>query len=322
MVLIVCSLYVSQFAPEGFLSLSELEVDEVLEDVRLECARSGKDFPSLSLWLDLSGLAYVYDCGVSASCRFGTIKSMNVVKHDSGPCPSTIAEPCVVTDDTGPRTGSDDNRIETSEEVADQEAGGVNEIEIPSDANQLKEDGIPATNSSDTNENNLVDDAADNDSPQMAPPDAQVEISDLTSQRPTDMPTSENPEQLNTVNGDPDNQDNEDADIAHMEDNHLEKKSLVEEELLPEEGNWLTRETLEVPEGNMNMESDIIQNGDATGDDLNIEQVFEPGCVLVEFKRIECSRVAAHSLHGRLFDERPVTVEYVSLDLYRRKYGG
>ncbi|XP_030463982.1 uncharacterized protein LOC115683587 [Syzygium oleosum] len=280
------------FAPEGFLSLSELEVDEVLEDVRLECA------------------------------RFGTIKSMNVVKHDSGPCRSTIAEPCVITDDTGPRTGSDDNRIETSEEVADQEAGGVNEIEIPSDANQLKEDGIPATNSSDTNENNLVDDVADNDSPQMAPPDAQVEISDLTSQRTTDMPTSENPEQLNTVNGDPDNQDNEDADIAQMEDNHLEKKSLVEEELLPEESNWSTRETLEVPEGNMNMESDIIQNGDAKGDDLNIEQVFEPGCVLVEFKRIECSSVAAHSLHGRLFDERPVTVEYVSLDLYRRKYGG
>ncbi|KAF8015823.1 hypothetical protein BT93_H1385 [Corymbia citriodora subsp. variegata] len=279
------------FAPEGFLSLSELEVDEILEDVRLECA------------------------------RFGTIKSVNVVKHDTGPCPSTISEPCVVPDDAGQRMEKDANRIETSEEVACQEPRVVNEIEIPSDANQLKEDGVPATHSNDTNENNLADDAADNDSSQMAPPDAQVECSDLTSERTTDMPTSENPEQLNSVNGDSDNQDNEDADVAQMEENRLEKKSLVEEELLPEESNWSMRETLEVPKGNMNMESDTIQNSDAKGDDLMIEQVFEPGCVLVEFKRAECSGVAAHSLHGRLFDERTVMVEYVSLDLYRRKFG-
>ncbi|KAI3442116.1 uncharacterized protein J3R85_001714 [Psidium guajava] len=279
------------FPPEGVLSLSELEVDEILEDVRLECA------------------------------RFGTIKSVNVVKHDTGPCPSTISEPCVVSDDTGQKMGSDDNRIETSE-VVGQEAGIVNEIEIPSDANQLREDGVPATNSSDANENNLVDDVPDSDSPQMAPPDAQVEISDPTSPRSTDMLTSEKPEQLNIVNGDSDNQDDKDADIAQMEDNNLEKKSLVEEELLPEESNWSMGETLEVPKGNMDMGSDISQNSDAEGDNLNIEQVFEPGCVLVEFKRIECSSAAAHSLHGRLFDERTVTVEYVSLDLYRRKFGG
>lgn len=280
------------FAPEGFLSLTELELDEILEDIRLECA------------------------------RFGAIKSVNVVKHDTGPCPSTISEPCVVSDDTGQRMESDDNRIETSEEVAVQEAGVVNEIEIPSDVNQLKEDGVLAANSNDTNESNLVDDAADNDSTQMALPDAQVVCSDLNSQRTTNMRTSENPEQLNIVNGDSDNQENEYADIAQMEDNHLEKKSLVEEELLPEESDWSRRETLEVPKGNMNMESDIIQNGDAKGEDLDIERVFEPGCVLVEFKRVECSSVAAHCLHGRLFDERTVTVEYVSLDLYRRKFGG
>lgn len=50
------------------------------------------------------------------------------------------------------------------------------------------------------------------------------------------------------------------------------------------------------------------------------ERVFETGCVLVEFKRAEASCMAAHSLHGRLFDDRIVSVEYVSPYLYRKRF--
>lgn len=48
--------------------------------------------------------------------------------------------------------------------------------------------------------------------------------------------------------------------------------------------------------------------------------VFEPGSVLVEYRRAEACCSAAHSLHGRLFDGRMVTVEYVAQSLYRARF--
>uniref|UniRef100_A0A803KT14 RRM domain-containing protein n=1 Tax=Chenopodium quinoa TaxID=63459 RepID=A0A803KT14_CHEQI len=48
--------------------------------------------------------------------------------------------------------------------------------------------------------------------------------------------------------------------------------------------------------------------------------LFEDGCVLVEFKRTEATCMAAHCLHGRAFDDRIVTVEYVSLKAYRERF--
>lgn len=48
--------------------------------------------------------------------------------------------------------------------------------------------------------------------------------------------------------------------------------------------------------------------------------VFEPGCVLVEFRRTEASCIAAHCLHGRLFDDHVVTVAYVDLESYRNRF--
>ncbi|KAL4561197.1 hypothetical protein LXL04_033360 [Taraxacum kok-saghyz] len=43
---------------------------------------------------------------------------------------------------------------------------------------------------------------------------------------------------------------------------------------------------------------------------------FDGGCVLVEYKRIEACEMAAHCLHGRVFDGRVVSVEYVAHDVY------
>ncbi|VFQ63327.1 unnamed protein product [Cuscuta campestris] len=62
------------------------------------------------------------------------------------------------------------------------------------------------------------------------------------------------------------------------------------------------------------------ENEEAKGSETNFDQIFEPGCVLIEYRRAEASSMAAHCLHGRLFDDRTVTVEYVSLDLYRKKF--
>ncbi|KAM0065054.1 putative RNA recognition motif domain, nucleotide-binding alpha-beta plait domain superfamily [Helianthus debilis subsp. tardiflorus] len=47
---------------------------------------------------------------------------------------------------------------------------------------------------------------------------------------------------------------------------------------------------------------------------------FEVGCVLVEYKRTEASSTAAHCLHGRVFDGRSVSVEYVAYDVYCTRF--
>ncbi|KAL1206170.1 Splicing factor U2af large subunit A [Cardamine amara subsp. amara] len=48
--------------------------------------------------------------------------------------------------------------------------------------------------------------------------------------------------------------------------------------------------------------------------------VFEPGCIFIEYRRPEATRDAAHSLHGRLYENRIVKVEYVSEELYHIRF--
>lgn len=74
------------------------------------------------------------------------------------------------------------------------------------------------------------------------------------------------------------------------------------------------------------LESSMKKDSDAPADkeikvkDTNLEDIFEPGCVLIEYRRAEASSMAAHCLHGRVFDDRIVSVEYVSRDLYLKKF--
>lgn len=60
--------------------------------------------------------------------------------------------------------------------------------------------------------------------------------------------------------------------------------------------------------------------GDNNQKFCHIGDVFEPGCVLVEFARPETACSAAHCLHWRLYEERVVTVGYVSHDLYKANF--
>ncbi|XP_047321402.1 splicing factor U2af large subunit A [Impatiens glandulifera] len=48
--------------------------------------------------------------------------------------------------------------------------------------------------------------------------------------------------------------------------------------------------------------------------------MFEPGSVLVEYRREEAACMAAHYLHGRFFDGRIVNAAYVPFDVYRARY--
>lgn len=63
-----------------------------------------------------------------------------------------------------------------------------------------------------------------------------------------------------------------------------------------------------------------------TGDKIEEEQeqdpedVFEPGCIFIEYGRPEATCDAAHSLHGRLYENRIVKAEYVSKELYQIRF--
>ncbi|XP_020884389.1 ankyrin repeat domain-containing protein 12 [Arabidopsis lyrata subsp. lyrata] len=50
------------------------------------------------------------------------------------------------------------------------------------------------------------------------------------------------------------------------------------------------------------------------------DDLFEPGCIFIEYGRPEATCDAAHSLHGRLYDNRIVKAEYVSKELYQIRF--
>ncbi|KAL8260084.1 hypothetical protein R6Q59_028037 [Mikania micrantha] len=67
----------------------------------------------------------------------------------------------------------------------------------------------------------------------------------------------------------------------------------------------------------LNLETCDTMNNNISSDVINI---FEVGCVLVEYKRTEASSMAAHCLHGRVFDGRSTSVEYVAYDVYCKRF--
>ncbi|KAH9602070.1 hypothetical protein KSS87_007008 [Heliosperma pusillum] len=92
-----------------------------------------------------------------------------------------------------------------------------------------------------------------------------------------------------------------DSETCHADDvENLDKATGKQQEV--------ARESIDSPVSNRTTETCEVSN------------VFEVGCILVEFKRIEASCMAAHCLHGRLFDDRIVTVEYVPVELYHARF--
>lgn len=93
-----------------------------------------------------------------------------------------------------------------------------------------------------------------------------------------------------------------------------------------------TEEELKLEEKSSKIVSFADIDNDDRKEDLNgdekdriladIERIFEAGCVYVEYRREEAACMAAHCLHGRTFDGRIVSVEYVGHDLYQTRFRG
>ncbi|KAF2285530.1 hypothetical protein GH714_005330 [Hevea brasiliensis] len=254
------------FDPEALPLLSHTEIEERLEDVRLECG------------------------------RFGTVKSVNVVKCDVTPMSTLIA--CGVDEDMESARSQQDlgcsetnAKAETMEETVDCKiVEGNGGEDVKTTCNLLEDESFqPVSVDGDTSVENLCGKSV-------------FESQELAQEASKD---------------ESDRFDDKVIDNIQMNGTSVEDKLANREEL-----------NLEVVSGNIKESSlddhavglDAIEKGGHKEESCDLGHIFEPGCVFVEFGRTEASCMAAHCLHGRSFDNRTVTVGYVPLDVYQARF--
>ncbi|XP_024984561.1 splicing factor U2af large subunit B [Cynara cardunculus var. scolymus] len=228
--------------PNSLLSLSEPELEEILEDVRLECT------------------------------RFGMVKSINIIKQNDNPTSSDTVkvaeEDCsmadIVTEDQSRERGSEPSGSDKDQEIKEPADGNDCHDDKPEEVNEIN---------GDNHENKIVkDETSDN---------SVLENQNL----------EENSNQISSA-------------IDQMELNDLKSRDDFGTENKP-----------------LKLEMVSLESRSATKDEASdLNDTFKVGCVLVEYKRTEASSMAAHCLHGRIFDGRTVSVGFVAHDVYCARF--
>ncbi|KAF5941907.1 hypothetical protein HYC85_019549 [Camellia sinensis] len=273
--------------PEALSSLSEPELEEILEDIRIECA------------------------------RFGIVKSVNVVKCDD--C-DTIPEKCEVSDDTGSGSkGPDLNCTEHTRTVISGEPIDCDSQEISRSepANIAKEPEVvdKAIEVDDICGDKPTADLMEDEMCEPAQLDSKEALEDSACEDNSNAISLELNDQLN-LNDQMECHDGDNADDNILtRDAEMENESMVQEKLKSEEANGKQRETSAEMNCSVRMDSDNHEKNGNRERVFDLEDVFEPGCILVEYGRTETASVAAHCLNGRLFDNRVVTVGMFLFDL-------
>ena len=195
----------------------------------------------------------------------------------------------------------------------------ISNVDFPSDVKELKEDEAVKENC--FSDNKPADDLGEDKSCQMGQLDSSMIVEDLGCENVLESVPKELSNQLNSGQEDQSEcHDDKVADIIRVKDITLDNKLVGEDWSTLEEADSKSKEASAGLDDNLAMESDVTERHDNEEQDCKLGHVFEPWCVFVEFGRTEASCTAAHCLHGRLFDNRIVTVEYVSLDLYLGKF--
>ncbi|XP_027363731.1 uncharacterized protein LOC113871128 isoform X2 [Abrus precatorius] len=269
-------------APDSIWSLSDMAIEEILEDIRLECS------------------------------RFGTIKSVNVVKHSSDKHLATNLEECEVINKVDSKEASEDtlcitNNAESSFSEKDTypKCKGTSGVEFHDDKELEKvADGSAVNDKKDQVfgykpcQEHLVSDTP---------------VEDVNNKSIPCSIIQECPDQQVTPNDGPEFNDkivtnDNDVDIENkMVGSNMDSKKIAG---AFQEGCSERDTTSELVGAKKGIDKD---------DDIFCS-VFELGSVLVEYGRAEACCSAAHCLHGRFFDGRMVTVEYVPLSLYRKRF--
>ncbi|KAJ6851980.1 uncharacterized protein M6B38_257185 [Iris pallida] len=285
------------FKAEEFLLLSESDVEETMEDIKLECA------------------------------RFGTIKSVNVVRYKSSN--EVVSEANGISNKIESGTeglsidcekNRDENEppLKKAKDLQDISTGNKNcddgcHLEIVS--NDLNAEGRGhAVQVDGVDDPSKFDDGCHDE----------ISSKDLTMEDPRDAV------RVDGVDQHPNSTEVEDT---KMEESPGAESGLASEiQLLEIDGTHEAHSNLRADPSNASIdhvpvETTYPKEGEASdvgGGDLpsldGKPEVFEPGCVLVEFSRKESACVAAHCLHGRLYGERMVSVAYVPHDLYLSRF--
>ncbi|KAK6161238.1 hypothetical protein DH2020_004619 [Rehmannia glutinosa] len=309
--------------PEGLLSLSESELEDILEDIRLECS------------------------------RFGTVKSINVAKPTNSVGNMEAYEVKNTSASTDAYNLEFANRRCITEQLGDR-INGVGELDRLEPTETLN--GVE-TNSQTVEDNNGSDDKDDVEPDDLnrsrvvgdssldemiagnlmkdeifRPPSNDENISVKESSSPENTVELANKQNASVIKLE--SNDNIAGSISER-NTDMENKPLIEGDLQSEERNAKTEsseEKLNLEENNANIASsvelvsderkelDAREEGDKKDISIDLENVFEPGSVFVEYRRAEAACMAAHCLHGRIFDGRVVMAGYVGLDLYQMRF--
>lgn len=252
----------------------------------------------------------IYYINSLLSCRFGTVKSINVVKHICDKNLANKLEDCEVKIGVDSKETSLDSHCVTnaessfSEEATYSVSKGTSGVEFHYDK-ELEED--KENDGSNVNVDKNADKVSDNT------PCQEHIVSDTTVKNAGNKSIQGSPDRQDTTIDEPDLHENMVAndDDVDIEDKIVDGNMDLKNTSCPIQEGFSERDTsseLVGPRKDINEEDDICNH------------VFEPGSVLVEYARTEACCLAAHCLHGRLFDGRKVTVEYIAPSLYRARF--
>ncbi|KAL6532438.1 hypothetical protein OROGR_014408 [Orobanche gracilis] len=299
--------------PDGLLTLSDSEVEDILEDIKLECS------------------------------RFGTVKSINVVK----PTNTLAIMEAYEVKNTGTSTDAHDiefkNRSYSTEHLGEDinPVGVLDRSEPTEPQNGLESNGqaLEDNNGPDNTDETIASHLLMGEIRRPLSTDEKLaneqnasviesESDHTFSETKTDMkikPTVEGDLQSGEeLKSEEDNAPNEGdkKDIAvNLENAYIENKHLVEGNFQSDEQQNAKIESF--GEELKPEESNFSQEGEKRDIAISLDlesSMFEPGSAFVEYRRPEAACMAAHCLHGRIFDGRVVTVGYVGKDLYQMRF--
>lgn len=251
-------------------------------------------------------------------CRFGSVKSVNVVRQ--GNSQTTDMETSELNNSAQTaaleqNSGCEDKRSE-AENFVEHMADDFTGIDVASDVKELKEDEVAKDNcAGDDKPDNILDDK----SPQTGQPLSDTPVQVLGCENVTgiipELPDSQNsPKELSEHRD-----DKVDRSIPMDADDSENSQKSKDNSTLGDADSRTQVNSTEL-DGGKDIESNATEKDDVKEHDFDLGSIFEVGCVFVEFGRTEASCMAAYSLHGRVFDERIVTVEYVALDHYKARF--
>lgn len=292
----------------GLSSLSESEQEEILEDIRLECA------------------------------RFGTVKSVNIVKPTNSFTTTEVSEvmnskPTIDHDHT--EFDMKSNSREVLVESRSNELSELNRSD-PTSVPRDSEDTVQAVEGNKEYEDNLGTLNLSNNSGE--PEDKNM----VGNGHSDDKFTGNSPTNDQDMAGqDPlceENSTDFTGECTNQQINATEKSKNSDNIAYFLPAGVLDTENKPFIKEELKLQEDIVEIGSAVKLDcdggreldtsekvdketiIELDDIFEPGSVFVEYKRAEASCIAAHCLHGRQFDGRVVTVGYVAHDLYQIRF--